>query len=71
MNAPEGFVPYKFDTGMGILTLPDRRCTMCIASNQYMACTLCAYKETLWPNAIAEARRYSDEIYGSMNKEVP
>ena len=70
MNAPEGFVPFEFDTGMGKIMLPDRRCVMCIAMGQYMQCTACTYQECIKAHAAVEAQKYMDEMNRLINESM-
>lgn len=61
-DIPEGFWPFEFDTGMGVITLPDRRCTECIAYDSYMRCTACIYKQILIKHALIEDCKRQKEL---------
>lgn len=62
MDAPEGFVPFEFVTPFGTLMLPDRRCTSCIFSETYWACTACVYREGMREAARIEVDRREREL---------
>lgn len=61
-DAPEGFKPFEFDTGMGILRLPDRKCVLCLSNGTYWACTRCTYKEILNEHLVWEANKMNKEL---------
>lgn len=56
--------PYKFDTGMGILTLPRWDCLVCIAANKFMSCTSCLYKDIM----IQHAKPIVDRMNEGLNE---
>ena len=62
MNPLEGFVPYELKTSFGTLTIPDRKCAVCIARWQFFSCTMCCFTQTLEQDA--------KTIMDEMNKEM-
>lgn len=65
MNPPEGFVPYELKTSFGTLTLPDRRCAVCITRWKFFACTACCLTQTL----MEDAKPILDEMMKELNKD--
>ena len=64
MNPPEGFEPYELKTSFGTLTLPDRRCAVCIARWKFFSCTACYFTQTL----MEDAKPILDEMMKELNK---
>ena len=62
MNAPEGFVPYEMETTFGTLTLPDRKCAMCIARWSFFSCTMCCFTHTLAQDAGPVVNAFNNEL---------
>ena len=52
----------KFDTGFGTLELPCEKCVICIARNQYMACTACEFKETMIEHAVPMMNKMNEDL---------
>lgn len=55
----------RFDIGMGMLELPRDNCVICIATDRYMACTTCEFKERY----TAHAKLILDKMNEELNKE--
>ena len=62
VDPPEGFVPFDLETPFGKLTLPDRRCLVCLSRWGFLSCTVCCLTRNIMHAAEGPLDEYQEDI---------
>ena len=62
IEPPENFTPFDLETPFGRLTLPDRKCLVCLKSWGFFSCTVCCLTRNIMHAAEGPLNEYLEDI---------